>query len=94
MKLCCPQNIKEMTDDEYIKEIFKYCKTDSVLIISAQGHLERLWCPFKVLVIVDVYPLKKGQEKAVIPVKMANELIDVYIINGKGFYHFNFKILS
>jgi hypothetical protein len=83
-----------MTDDEYIKDIFKYCKTDSVLIISAEGHLERLWCPFKVLVIVDVHPLKKGQEKAVIAVKIADNLVDVYIIEKKAFYHYNFKIIS
>ena len=81
-----------MTDDEYIKNIFKYCRTDSILIINAEGHLERLWCPFKVLVIVDAYPLKKGQEKAVIAVKVADNLIDVYVIEGKAFYYFNFHI--
>ena len=82
-----------MTADEYIKDIFRYCKTDSVLIISAEGYLERLCCPFKVLVIVGVHPLKKGQEKAVIAVKVAGNLIDVYIIEEKAFYHYNFKIM-
>ena len=84
-----------MNDQErkwYIQEIFKYVKTDSILIINAQGHLERLWCPFKVIVIVDVYPLKKGQEKAVIAVKVAENLVDVYIIDGKGFYCYNFLL--
>jgi len=76
----------------YIKDLFQYVKTDSVLIINAQGHLERLWCPFKVIVIVDVYPLKKGQEKAVIAVKVAENLVDVYIIDGKGFYCYNFLL--
>ena len=57
----------------YIQEIFKYCKTDSILIISAEGHLERLWRPFRVLVIVDVPPLRKGQEKLVIAVKVAED---------------------
>ena len=83
-----------MTDDEYIRDIFRYCRIDSVLIISAEGHLERLWCPFKVLVIVDVHPLKKGQEKAVIAVKVAENLVDVYIIGEKAFYYYNFKIIS
>ena len=78
----------------YIKDIFKYVKTDSVLIINAQGHLERLWCPFIVIVMVDVHPLIKGQEKAVIAVKVADNLIDVYVIEGKAFYHYNFRILS
>lgn len=83
-----------MNDDEYIKDIFKHCKTDSVLIINAEGHLERLWCPFKVLVIVDVHPLKKGQENAVIAVKVADNLVDVYIIEERAFYHYNFRILK
>ena len=84
--------MNEKQRETYIKEIFKYVKIDSILIISAQGHLERLWCPFKVLVIVDVHPLKKGQEKAVIAVKVADNLVDVYIIEKKAFYHYNFKI--
>ncbi len=78
----------------YIKEIFKYVRTDSILIINAQGHLERLWCPFKVLVIVGVPPLRKGQEKVVIAVKVAVNLVDVYVIEEKAFYHYNFKILK
>jgi len=86
--------MNEKQRETYIKEIFKYVKIDSILIISAQGHLERLWCPFKVLVIVDVHPLKKGQEKAVIAVKVADNLVDVYIIEKKAFYHYNFIIIS
>ena len=78
----------------YIKELFKYVKTDSILIINAVGHLERLWCPFKVLVIVDVHPLKKGQEKSVIAVKVADNLIDVYVIEEKAFYYYNFRIIN
>ena len=77
----------------YIKDIFKHVKIDSVLIINTQGHLERLWCPFKVLVIIDVYPLRKGQEKAIIAVKLADNLIDVYVIEEKAFYYYNFRII-
>ena len=78
----------------YIKEIFEYCRTDSVLILDQNGQLRRLVCPFMVLVIVDVHPLKKGQEKAVIAVKVADNLIDVYIIEKRAFYHYNFRIIS
>ena len=78
----------------YIKELFKYVKTDSILIINVQGHLERLWCPFNVLVIVDVHPLKKGQEKSVTAVKLAENLVDVYVIEGKAFYYYNFRIIN
>ena len=78
----------------YIKEIFKFCTTDSILVIDQKGQLRRLVCPFMVIVIVDVPPLKKGQEKAVIAVKVSENLIDIYIIEGKGFYYYNFKIIG
>lgn len=86
-----------MTHEEkkkYIKDIFKHCGTDSILIINHIGHLERLYCPFYVRVIVDVHILKKGSVKAVKAVKMSLELIDVYIIESKAYYHFNFRLLD
>ena len=86
--------MNESERKKYIQEIFKYCKTDSILVIDQNGHLRRLRCPFFVLVIVDVPPLKKGQEKAVVAVKLAENLVDVYIIGEKAFYHYNFKILN
>ena len=43
---------------------------------------------------MDVQPLKKGQERADIAVKVAENLIDVYIIEEKAFYHYNVKITS
>jgi len=86
-----------MNDQErkrYIQEIFKYCTNDSILVIDQKGSLSRLRCPFLVLVIVDVPPLKEGQERPVIAVKVADNLVDVYIIEEKAFYHYNFKIIS
>jgi len=79
---------------KYIEEIFKHCSTDSILIISSIGHLERLYCPFYVRVIVDVSALKKGDIKAVNAVKMSIELIDVYIIESKAYKCYNFIVLG
>ncbi len=39
--------------------------------------------------MVDVHPLKKGQERGVFAVKLADNLVDVYIIEEKAFYHYN-----
>lgn len=86
-----------MSDDEkkkYIAEIFQYCKTDSILVINQQGELHRYVCPFEVLVITDVGELIKGLICLVMAVKMDLTLIDVYIINGKAYYFFNFRILD
>ena len=86
--------MNESDRKRYIQEIFKYCTTDSILVIDQKGHLRRLKCPFLVIVIVDVPPLTKGQERAVIAVKLVENLVDVYIIEGRAFYHYNFKLLS
>ena len=77
---------------KYIQEIFKFVKTDSILVIDHNGQLRRLGCPFNVIVISDVPPLKEGQVKAVIAVKIDENLVDVYIIDARAFYYYNFKV--
>ena len=86
-----------MTDNEkrkYIEEIFKYCKTDSILVMSKSGQLQRLQCPFEVIVIQDVGELFKGLICLVSAVKIALTLIDVYFIRDKAYYFFNFRVLQ
>ena len=86
-----------MSDDEkrkYIEEIFKYCKVDSILVINKQGQLQRLDCPFEVVVITDVGELYKGLICLVSAVKMDLTLVDVYIIRNKAYYFFNFRVLG
>ena len=86
-----------MSDEEkkkYIEEIFKYCKTDSILVINKQGHLQRLDCPFEVVVIQDVGELYKGLICLVNAVKLDLSLIDVYIIRNKAYYFFNFRVIG
>ena len=86
-----------MTDEEkrkYIEEIFKYCKIDSILVINKTGQLERLDCPFEVLVIQDVGELYKGLICLVSAVKLDLTLIDVYIIGNKAYNFFNFRVIG
>ena len=86
-----------MTDEDkrkYIEEIFKYCKIDSILVINKTGQLERLDCPFEVLVIQDVGDLYKGLICLVNAVKIDLSLIDVYIIGNKAYYFFNFRVIG
>jgi len=87
-----------MSDEEkrkYIEEVFKYCKIDSILVISVKtGQLHRLDCPFSVLVIKDVGELHRGLICYVNAVKLDLSLIDVYIIRNKAYYFFNFRILQ
>jgi len=86
-----------MTDNEkrkYIEEVFKYCKTDSILVMNRRGDLQRLQCPFEVVVIQDVGELYKGLICLVSAVKIDLSLIDVYIIRDKAYYFFNFRVLE
>lgn len=86
-----------MSDEEkkrYIEDIFRYCKIDSILVINKTGQLERLYCPFEVVVITSVGELTKGLICLVNAVKLDLTLIDVYIINNKAYYFFNFRVLG
>ena len=86
-----------MSDEEkrkYIEEVFKYCKTDSILVINKVGDLQRLQCPFEVVVIQDVGELYRGLICLVSAVKIDLSLIDVYIIKNKAYYFFNFRVLQ
>ena len=96
----CPFTLRKliMSDEEkkrkYIEEVFKYCKTDSILVMKKSGHLHRLQCPFEVLVIQNVGELHKGLICLVSAVKLDITLIDVYIIRNKAYYFFNFRVLQ
>ena len=82
-----------MTENErkkYIEEIFKLCKTDSILIINKWGMLERRLCPFLVIVVKEVPPLTEGDVVWVAAVRMSLELIDVYIVQNKAYNYYNF----
>jgi hypothetical protein len=86
-----------MSDEKkrkYIEEIFKYCKVDSILVMSKIGHLLRFDCPFEVVVITDVGELYRGLICLVSAVKIDITLIDVYIIRNKAYYFFNFRVLE
>lgn len=86
-----------MSDEEkkeYIEDIFRYCKIDSILVINKHGHLQRFDCPFEVVVISNVGELQKGLICLVSAVKIDLSLIDVYIIRNKAYYFFNFRVLQ
>ena len=79
--------------EEYLKELLKHVKSDSILIIDLKGELKRVYCPFNVIVIRLVPNLMIGDVAVVEAVKITLELKDVYIIRGKAYYVWNFKII-
>lgn len=79
---------------KYIEEISKYFKIDSILIINKHGHLQRLQCPFSVEVIQNVGELRKGLICNVSAAKIDLTLIDVYDMQNRIYYFFNFSVLG
>ena len=78
---------------EYILELYKIVSTASVLVVDSKGNLRRLYCPFQVVAMVDSPPhIVVGAFYLVDAVKMTLELKEVYIIDGKGYFIWYFKI--
>ena len=66
----------------------------SIRLVSQFEQLKRLHCPFRVLVIVDIPPdIAEGQFYMVDFVKMTLELKEVFIISGKGYFIYYFRMV-
>lgn len=84
--------MSEKETRKYISELFKIVGTNSVLIVLSTGKVRRLYCPFLVICRVDVPILEKGKEYAVEAVKMTLQKQDVFIIEGRAYFVWYFKI--
>lgn len=79
---------------QYILELFKIVSTNSILVIDRKGNLKRLYCPFQVVAIVELPPqITEGATYMVEAVKMTLDLKEVFIIRGKGYFIWYFKII-
>ena len=81
-----------MDKKKYIRELFEVVDTVSILIINKDNQLIRLNVPFTVLVVLDVPGLSIGDLGSVTAIKMDLKLIDIYVVNGKLYYYFNFVL--
>jgi hypothetical protein len=79
---------------EYILELFKIVSPTSILVVDKKGKVSRLHCPFRVIAIIDIPPdIAEGKFYMVDFVKMTLELKEVYVIRGKGYFIWYFKIM-
>lgn len=81
-----------MDKHKYIRELFEVVSSDSILIIDKDNRLIRLNVPFTVLVAFEVPGLSIGEIRYVTAIRMSLDLIDVYIIEGKAYYYYNFVL--
>lgn len=72
-----------------LNELQKWCKGNSILIVSITGTLLRLYCPFTVECTYDTGMLLAGKRYKVDRVFITNDLLLSYQIQG-SVYHFKY----
>jgi hypothetical protein len=75
-----------MSKEEYLKELLKWVSSDSLLVIDGFGNLRRIYCPFKVICLVNFPDITKGEKLSVDAIKLTVEVKEVYIIRGTAYY--------
>ena len=80
-------------DKNELAEQLKYSSSDCLLVVTWNNLLKQLFCPFRVLVMTDIGPLKKGQIVWVEAVKVTLDLRTVFVIDGSAYFFYHFDIL-
>jgi hypothetical protein len=81
-----------MTDKE-LAEILKFSSSNELYIVTWNKLLKRLFVPFKVRVRHEIGGLKQNQIVWVEAVKVTQNLVTTYIIQGLAYYYYHFDIL-
>lgn len=82
-----------MSDENYLRELLNWVSSDTLLVIDKKGALRRIYCPFKVVSLVDYADINKGEKVFVDAIKLTVEIREVYIIRGTAYYIVNFSII-
>ena len=81
-----------MSKEEYLKELLKWVSSDSLLVIDRSGNLRRIYCPFKVICLVNFPEILIGEKVSVDAIKLTVEIKEVYIIKGTAYFMAYFLI--
>jgi hypothetical protein len=81
-----------MNENE-LAELLKYSSPKELYIITWNNILILLYCPFKVLVLVNIGALKCDDIVLVDEVRITRELKTVFIIKDKAYYYFYFDFV-
>lgn len=80
-------------DKNELAEQLKFSSSEWLYVVAYNNLLKQLFCPFRVLVMTDIGPLKKGQTVWVEAVKVTMELKTVFVIGGNAYYYYYFEII-
>ncbi len=81
-----------MDKEKYLKELLGWISSDSLLVIDRSGNLRRIYCPFKVISLVNFPDITRGEKVFVDAVKLTVEIKEVYIIGGTAYHIVYFMI--
>jgi hypothetical protein len=81
-----------MDKEKYLQELLKWISSDSLLVIDVSGHLRRVYCPFKVICLVNFPSITQGEKVSVDAIKLTVEIKEVYIIRGIAYHIAYFMI--
>ena len=76
-----------------LAELLKYSSSEWIYVVTWNGLLKQIICPFRVAVIRDIATLYIGQIVWVTQVKVTMEVKTVFLIEGNAYYYFHFNIL-
>ena len=81
-----------MDKEKYLQELLKWVSSDSLLVIDGSGNLRRLYCPFKVICLINFPAINEGDKVSVDAIKLTVEVREVYIIEGIAYHIAYFRI--
>ena len=81
-----------MDKEKYLQELLKWVSSYSLLVIDGSGNLRRLYCPFKVICLINFPAISKGDKVAEDAIKLTVEVREVYIIRGIAYHIAYFRI--
>lgn len=65
---------------------------ESILVVDSMGLLRKIYCPFKVRVIIPIPVLTLDEYYHVQCVMQDRSGTLIYVIKGQNFFYFNFSI--
>ena len=81
-----------MKENELL-QLLKYSSPNELYVVDEVNDLVRINCPFKVRVLIDIGAWLEGQFVFVESIKVTEQLITVYCIEGNLYWYYYFDIV-
>ena len=82
-----------MSNKELI-ELLEYCSPNIIYVVNGRNKIIKLNTPFKLLVMMDIGTLQKGEMVFCTELKITNTGLIVFCIEGKNYHTRHFDIIT